>query len=120
MQSSNHQSSDIQLLKRKEKILKMDIDAVIQVILKTGISSSKNVIKMENRIQKLNGYTESCIEVRDEIIAFIPDDKIAEEVQKWIDYQLVIDNALHTAQEYICKLSVSKVNEKTSSSSAEH
>ena len=119
-QSFNHHLSDIQLLRRKEMILKMDIDAVMQVILETSKSASNNVVRMENRVQKLNGYMESCSEVRDEIIALISDDEIAEEAQKWIDYQLVIDNALDVAQEYISKQSVSKVDEQTTSVSAEH
>ena len=101
-QSSNQQLSDIQLLRRKEMILKMDIDAVIQVILDTSKSSSNNVIKMENRVQKLNGYVESCSEViliKDENIALIPENEIAEEAQRWIDHQRAIDNALDIAQE---------------------
>ena len=57
-QSSNHQLSNIQLLRRKEMFLKMDIDAVIQVILETRKDSSNNVIRMDNRVQKLNGYME--------------------------------------------------------------
>ncbi|XP_068750876.1 uncharacterized protein [Montipora capricornis] len=119
-QSSNHQLSNIQLLRRKEMILKMDIDAVIRVILETSKDSSNNVVTMENRVQRLNGYMESCSEVRDEVIALISDDEIAEEAQKWIDYQQGIDNALDIAQEYISKQSVSKVDEQTSSGSAEH
>ena len=95
-QSSSHQLSEIQL-RRKEKILKMDIDAVIQVILETSKSPINNAIKMENRVQKLNGYLESCSEVRDKIIALIPDNEIAEEAQKWIDYQTAIDNTLDIA-----------------------
>ena len=75
---------------------------------------------MENRVLKLNGYVESCIEVRDEIIALISDDKIAEEAQKWIDYRRVIHNALDIAQEYRSKQSVSKVDEPTTSGSVEH
>ena len=90
-QSSNHQLSDIQLLRRKEIILQMAIDAVIQAILETCKSPSNNVIKMESRVQKLNGYMESCTGERDEIIALIPDDEMAEEVQKWIDYQRMIE-----------------------------
>ena len=35
-QSSNHQLSNIQLLNRKEMILKMDIEVLMQVILETG------------------------------------------------------------------------------------
>ena len=101
-------------------ILKMDIDSVIQVILETSKGSSNNVVRMENRVQKLNGYMESCSEVRDEIIALISDDKIAEKAQKWIYYQRVIDNALDIAQEYIAKQSVSKGDEQTTSGSAEH
>ena len=62
-------------------ILKMDIDAVIQVQQDTSKSSSNKVIRMENRVQKLNGYMESCSEVRDEIIALIPKNEIAEEAQ---------------------------------------
>ena len=96
-------------------ILKMDIDALMQVILETSKSSSNNVVRMENRVQKLNGNMESCSEVRDEIIALISD-----EAQKWIDYQRVIDNALDVAQEYIAKQSVSKVDVQTTSGSAEH
>ena len=65
--------------------LKMDIDAVIKVILETSKVSSNNVVRMENRVQKLNGYIESCSEVRDVVIALISDDEIAEEAQKWID-----------------------------------
>ena len=92
-QSSNRLLSDIQLLiiRRKEMILQMAIDAVIQAILETCKSSSNNVIKMESRVQKLNGYMESCIGLRDEIIALLPDAEIAEEVQKWIDYQRVTE-----------------------------
>ena len=96
-------------------ILKMDIDALMQGILETSKSSSNNVARMENRVQKLNGNMESCSEVRDEIIALISD-----EAQKWIDYQRVIDNALDVAQEYIAKQSVSKVDVQTTSGSAEH
>ena len=62
-------------------ILKMDIDAVIQVKQDTSKSSSNNVIRMGNRVQKLIGYMESCSEVRDEIIALIPENEIAEEAQ---------------------------------------
>ena len=43
----------------------------------------------------------------------ISDDEIAEEAQKWIVYQRVIDNALDVAQEYTAKQSVSKVGEQT-------
>ena len=67
-QSSSHQLSEIQLLRRKEKILKMDIDAVIQVMLETSKSPINNAIKMENRVQKLNGYLESCSEVRERLL----------------------------------------------------
>ena len=81
-QSSNHQLINIQLLRRKEMILKPDIDAVIPVILETSKDSSNNVVRMGNRVQKLNGYMESCSEVRDEVIALISDDEIAEEAQK--------------------------------------
>ena len=70
---------------------------MIQVILETSKSPINNAIKMENRVQKLNGYLESCSEVRDEIIALIPDNEIAEEAQKWIDYQTAIDNTLDIA-----------------------
>ena len=63
-------------------ILKMDIDAVIQVILETSKDSSNNVVRMENHVQKLNAYMESCSEVGDEVIAFISDDESAEEAQK--------------------------------------
>ena len=80
-QSSNHQLSNMQLLRRKEMILKMDIDAVILVILETSKRSSNNVIRMKNRVQRLYGYMESYGEVRDEIIALISDDEIAEEAQ---------------------------------------
>ena len=101
-------------------ILKMDIDAVIQVNQDTSKSSSNNVIRMENRVQKLNGYMESCSELRDEIIALIPENDIAEEAQRWIDYQRAIDNALDIAQEYISKQTVSKVDEQTTSGSTKH
>ncbi|XP_022809618.1 uncharacterized protein LOC111346609 [Stylophora pistillata] len=63
---------------------------------------------------------ESCTEVREEIIALISDDEVAEEAQKWIDYQRAIDNALDIAQEYISKQAISKADEQTTSSSAEH
>ena len=94
-------------------ILKMDIDAVIQVKQDTIKSSSNNVIRMENRAQKLTGYMESCSEVRDEIIPLIPENEIAEEAQRWTDYQRAIDNALDIAQEYISSQSISKVDEQT-------
>ena len=92
---------------------------MMQVILETSKSASNNVVRMENRVQKLNGYMERCSEVRDEIIALISDDEIAEEAQKWIDYQQVIEDALDVAQEYISKQSVSKVDEQSTSGSAE-
>ena len=111
-QSSNHQLNNIHLLRRKEMILKMDIDAVIQVILETRKDSSNNIVRMGIRVQKLNGNMESCSEVRDEVIALISDDEIAEEAQKWIDYQQGID--------IISKQSVSKVDEQTTSGSPEH
>ena len=92
---------------------------MIQVILETSKSPINNAIKIENRVQKLNGYLESCSEVRDEIIALIPDNEIAEEAQKWIDYQTAIDNTLDIAQEYLSKLSSPKVDEQAISGSAE-
>ena len=77
----------------------MDIDAVIQVQQDKSKRSSNNVTRMENRVRKLNGYMESCSKVRDDIIALIPENEIAEEAQRWIDYQRAIDNALDIAQE---------------------
>ena len=68
-------------------ILKMDIDAVIQVQQDTSKSSSNNVIRMESRVRKLNGDMESCSELRDEIIALIRENEIAEEAERWVDYQ---------------------------------
>ena len=68
-------------------ILKMDIDAVIQVQQDTSKSSSNNVIRMESRVRKLNGDMESCSEVRDEIIALLRENEIAEEAERWVDYQ---------------------------------
>ena len=65
----------------------MDIDAVIQVQQDTSKSSSNNVIRMESRVNKLNGDMESCSEVRDEIIALIRENEIAEEAERWVDYQ---------------------------------
>lgn len=65
----------------------MDIDAVIQVQQDTSKSSSNNVIRMESRVRKLNGDMESCSEVRDEIIALIRENEIAEEAERWVDYQ---------------------------------
>ena len=65
----------------------MDIDAVIQVQQDTSESSSNNVIRMENRVRMLNGDMESCSEVRDEIIALIRENDIAEEAERWVDYQ---------------------------------
>ena len=65
----------------------MDIDAEIQVQQDTSKSSSNNVIRMESRVNKLNGDMESCSEVRDEIIALIRENEIAEEAERWVDYQ---------------------------------
>ena len=65
----------------------MDIDAVIQVQQDTSKSSSNNVIRMESRVRKLNGDMESCSEVRDEIIALLRENEIAEEAERWVDYQ---------------------------------
>ena len=65
----------------------MDFDAVIQVQQDTSESSSNSVIRMENRVPKLNGDMESCSEVRDEIIALIRENEIAEEAERWVDYQ---------------------------------
>ena len=56
---------------------------------------------MDNRVQKLNGYMDSCSEVRKAITALIPENEVVEEAQRWIDYQRAIDNALDIAQDYI-------------------
>ena len=60
---------------------------MIQVQQDTSESSSNSVIRMENRVPKLNGDMESCSEVRDEIIALIRENEIAEEAERWVDYQ---------------------------------
>lgn len=60
---------------------------MIQVQQDTSKSSSNNVIRMESRVRKLNGDMESCSEVRDEIIALIRENEIAEEAERWVDYQ---------------------------------
>ena len=60
---------------------------MIQVQQDTSKSSSNNVIRMESRVNKLNGDMESCSEVRDEIIALIRENEIAEEAERWGDYQ---------------------------------
>ena len=86
-------------------------------------SLSKKILLSEvckNRVQKLNGYMQSFSEVRDQIIALILENEIAEEAQRWIDYERVIDNALDIAQEYISKQTVSKVDEQTTSRSTKH
>ena len=57
--------------------MKMNVDAVTQVILETSKSPGNNVIKMKNRVQKLNAHWESCNEIRDEIIPLLPDSQIA-------------------------------------------
>ena len=99
--------------------MKMNVDAVIQVILETSKSPGNNVIKMENRVQKLNAHWESCSEIRDEIIALLPDSQIGEEAQKWIEYQQAIDNTLDIAQEYLFKLASKNMDEQTAKVSAE-
>ena len=63
---------------------------------------------------------QSFSEVRDQIIALILENEIAEEAQRWIDYQRAIDNALDIAQEYISKQTVSKVDEQTTLCSTKH
>jgi len=75
---------------------------------------------MKNRVQKLNAHWESCNEIRDEIIALLPDSQIAEEAQKWIEYQQAIDNTLDIAQEYLFKLASKNMDEQTTKVSAEH
>ena len=60
---------------------------MIQVQQDTSKSSSNNVIRMESRVRKLNGDMESCSEVRDEIIALIRENEIAEEAERRVDYQ---------------------------------
>ena len=60
---------------------------MIQVQQDTSKSSSNNVIRMESRVRKLNGDMESCSEVRDEIIALLRENEIAEEAERWVDYQ---------------------------------
>ena len=100
--------------------MKMNVDDVIQVILETSKSPGNNVIKMENRVQKLNAHWESCSEIRDEIIALLHDSQIGEEAQKWIEYQQAIDNTLDIAQEYLFKLASKNMDEQTAKVSAEH
>ena len=116
----NPKLSSIDLLRRKEKFMKMNVDAVIQVVLETSKSSGNNVIKMENRGQKLNAHWESCSEIRDEIIALLPDSQIGEEAQKWIEYQQAIDNTLDIAQEYLFELASKNMDEQTAKVAAEH
>ena len=111
--------SGIDLLRRKEKIMKMNVEAVIQVVIETNKNPGNNVIRMENHIQKLNTYWESCNEIRDEIIALLPDSEIAKEAKKWIEYQRVIDNALDMVQEYLSKFSSKIIDGETATVSAE-
>ena len=100
------QQGDIVLLRKKEKILKMDVDAraQLQVVCEMSTSPGNNGIKMENRIQRLRALRTSCNEIRDEIIAVLPDSEVVEEAQKGIDYQQVIDSTLDIAQEYLFNL----------------
>jgi len=99
--------------------MKMNVEAVIQVVIETSKSPGNNVIRMENRVQKLNTYWESCNEIRDEIIALLPESEIAKEAEKWIGYQQVIDNALDIAPEYLSKFSSKIVDGETATVPAE-
>jgi len=74
---------------------------------------------MEIRVRKLKTHCESCNEIRDEIIALLPDSEIAREAEKWIEYHQVIDNALDTAQEYLSKFSSKIIDGETAAVSAE-
>ena len=58
--------SGTDLLRQKEKVIKMNVKAVIQVVIATSKSPGNNVIRMENHVQKLNTYWESCNEIGDE------------------------------------------------------
>ena len=99
--------------------MKVNVEAVIQVVIETSKSPGKNVIRMENRVQKLNTHWESCNEIRYEIIALLPDCEIAREAEKWMEYQQVIDNALDIAQEYLSKFSSKIIDGETAAVSAE-
>lgn len=114
----NPKLSGIDLLRRKE-IMKMNVKAVIQVVIETSKSPGNNVIRMENHVQKLSTYWESCNEIRDDIIALLPDSEIAKEAEKWIEYQQVIDNALDIAQKYLSKFSSKIIDGETTTVSAE-
>ena len=76
------QQSDIDLLRRKEKMLKMDVDAQLQEVREMSTSPGNNGIKMENCIQRLSALRTSCSEIRDEIIAVLSDSEVEEEAQK--------------------------------------
>ena len=62
--------------------MKMNVEAVIQVVIETSKSPGSNLIRMEDCVQKLNAYPESCSEIRDEIIALVPDGEIAKDAEK--------------------------------------
>ena len=102
------QQSDIVLLRKKEKILKMDVDACaqLQVVREMSTSSGNNGIKMENRIQRLRALRTSCNEIRDEIITVLPDSEVVEEAQKGIDYRQVIDSTLDKSSYSIYKTQI--------------
>ena len=59
----------LDLVKRKEKILKLDIKTILESINQLNESSERDVVKMENRLSKLNHYEEQCTDIRGEHIA---------------------------------------------------
>ena len=60
----------------------MDIDDLIRHIVELS-QNANNKIKVEVRIERLNQYRESYLQLRNQIIAFIAEENIEEELRSW-------------------------------------
>ena len=97
----------LDLIRRKEKILKLDIKTVVESINQLNESSERDAVKMENRLSKLNHYREQCTDIRGELVASLSDHAVEDEATAWANYLNEVDNVIDLAQAYLSINSVS-------------
>ena len=66
----------LDLIRRKEKLLKLDIETVSESINQLNKSPERDTVKMENRLSKLNHYREQCVDIRAELIASLSEHEV--------------------------------------------
>ncbi|XP_068756894.1 uncharacterized protein [Montipora capricornis] len=93
---------EVSSIRRKARVLQMDVDALIQDILYLSQNAS-NKIKVQLRIERLTVYRENYLQLRNELIALVAEDMIEEELRRWGKILSEVDKAVDAAHEFLNK-----------------